>query len=218
LKLEREQRLKCLDRCVEELPAERHCAPRRLWQQFTTALRDLEKWFERAKVPHTLIGGIAVSLIAQPRATRDIDVCISVEQKRWPSLIDSGKEYGFVTRIDDAVAFAARSRVFLLVHEPTGIKVDISISGLPFEKEMLSRAVTIAVGDFEVKVPSPEDLVISKAVAHRARDLVDIESIIESHPQLDLGRVRRLVKEFAAVLEMPELFDDLEKILSSHQR
>jgi len=26
-----------------------------VWQQFTAALRDLEKWFERANVPHTLL-------------------------------------------------------------------------------------------------------------------------------------------------------------------
>ena len=189
-----------------------------VWQQFIAALRDLEKWLEREKVPHTLLGGIAVSLIAQPRATRDIDACVWVEQRLWPSLIDSGKDYGFAARIDDAVAFAARSRVFLLVHEPTGIKVDFAMAGLPFEKDMISRASTIAVADFQVKVPSPEDLVISKAVAHRARDLVDIESIIESHPQLDLDRIRSLIQEFATVLEMPEIVTDLEKILKSHQR
>src|SRR5262249_40949394 len=121
-------------------------------------------------------------------------------------------------RVDDAVAFAERSRVFLLVHEPTGIKVDLSIAGLPFERDMLSRASTVAVGDFEVKVPSPEDLIVTKAVAHRPRDLVDIASIVEIHQQLDVGRIRNLVKEFAEVLEMPEIAEDLDKILKSHHR
>jgi ribosomal 50S subunit-associated protein YjgA (DUF615 family) len=83
---------------------------------------------------------------------------------------------------------------------------------------MLARAVKIVVGDFQVRVPTPEDLIISKAVAHRARDLVDVESILESHPQLDFNRIRTLVREFAAVLEMPEIFDDLEQVLKSHQR
>jgi hypothetical protein len=74
------------------------------------------------------------------------------------------------------------------------------------------------VGDFEVRVPSPEDLIVTKAVAHRPRDLVDIASIIEIHPQLDFGRIRKLVNEFAAVLEMPEIADDLDSILKSHGR
>ena len=186
-----------------------------LSQEFIDALRDLEKWLDETRAPHTLLGGIAVSLIAQPRSTRDIDACISVEPHLWKSLIDYGKSHGFAPRVDDAVAFAERSRVFLLVHEPTGIKIDLSVAGLPFEQEMLSRASSVTVGDFEVKVPSPEDLIITKAVAHRHRDLVDIASIIEIHPRLDRGRIRRLVKEFASVLEMPEIADDLEKILKS---
>jgi hypothetical protein len=141
-----------------------------------------------------------------------------VEQPLWPSLIESGKPHGFAPRVDDAVAFAQRSRVFLLVHEPSGIKIDLSVAGLPFEQEMLSRASTVKVGDFEVNVPSPEDLIIMKAVAHRPRDLIDIASIVEIHPQLDLGRIRKLVKEFASVLEMPEIADDLEKVLKSYPR
>jgi hypothetical protein len=189
-----------------------------VWGQFTAALRDLENWLESSKVPHALLGGVAVSLISQPRATRDIDACILADQDLWPSLIDSGKRYGFVPRIDDALAFAERSRVFLLAHQPSGIKVDISVAALPFEQEMLSRAATIAVGDFNVKVPTPEDLVISKAVAHRPRDLVDIGSILVSHPDIDLSRVRRFVSQFSIVLEMPEILDDLEQVLTSRQR
>jgi hypothetical protein len=188
---------------------------RPLATEFIDALRDLEEWLDQARAPHALLGGIAVSLIAQPRSTRDIDACISAEPPQWKPLIDSGKSHGFVPRVDDALAFAERSRVFLLVHEPTGIKIDLSVAGLPFEQEMLSRASTVKVGDFEVRVPSPEDLIITKAVAHRHRDLADIASIIEIHPRLDRGRIRRLVKEFASVLEMPEIADDLEKILKS---
>jgi hypothetical protein len=187
-----------------------------LSKQFIAALRDLEKWLDEARAPHALLGGIAVSLIAQPRTTRDIDACIWVEHKLWASLIDSGSYHGFAPRVDDALAFAERSRVFLLVHEPTGTKVDVSVAGLPFEKEMLSHASTVTVGDFEVRVPSPEDLIVTKAIAHRPRDLIDIASIIEIHPQLDFGRIRKLVKEFAAVLEMPEIADDLDTILKSH--
>ena len=189
-----------------------------LSKEFIVALRDLEKWLDEAGAPHALLGGIAVSLIAEPRVTRDIDACIWAEQTSWPSLIDSGKPHGFAPRVDDAVAFAERSRVFLLVHEPTGIKIDLSVAGLPFEQEMLSRASTVKVGDFEVRVPSPEDLVITKAVAHRPRDLVDIASIVEIRPQLDLGRIRKVVKEFADALEMPQITEDLEKILFISQR
>jgi hypothetical protein len=52
-----------------------------------------------------------------------------------------------------------------------------------------------------------------KAIAHRARDLGDIEGIVAMHPRLDTVRIRRLVREFAAVLEAPEILADLERVL-----
>ena len=56
---------------------------------------------------------------------------------------------------------------------------------------------------------SSEDLIIFKAVAHRPKDLMDIQALIESHLDLDRERVRRWVREFAQALEMPELWDDI---------
>ena len=36
----------------------------------------------------------------------------------------------------------------------------------------------------------PEDLIIMKAIAHRPKDMLDIESIITSHPKLDRKRIQ----------------------------
>jgi hypothetical protein len=59
-----------------------------------------------------------------------------------------------------------------------------------------------------------------KAVAHRQKDLLDIESIVDIHPKLNLKRIRKWVNGFSEVLEMPEISDDLEKILvkKKHKR
>jgi hypothetical protein len=62
-------------------------------------------------------------------------------------------------------------------------------------------------------VTTPEDLIVFKAVAHRSKDLLDIEGIIRSHPNLDRERVERWVREFAAALEMPELWEDIAPML-----
>jgi hypothetical protein len=42
---------------------------------------------------------------------------------------------------------------------------------------------------------------------------MDIENIIQANPNLDVDRIRRCVREFSAVLEMPEIHDALEKLL-----
>lgn len=170
-------------------------------------------WLDAAQVPHTTIGGIAVALIAQPRVTQDVDAVVWLGQEQWGDLLKTGEHYGFAPRLSDALEFAITSRVLLMSHQSSGINFDISLGALPFELEMIERAAVIKVGEFEIKVPTPEDLIITKAVAHRPKDTSDIEAILSAHPQLDLQRVRFWVREFAVALERPELLEDLEILL-----
>ena len=67
-------------------------------------------------------------------------------------------------------------------------------------------------------LPTPEDLIILKAVAHRLKDLLDIETVIATQPQLDKKRIEFWVKQFAELLEMPELWADLEKLFQKRRR
>ena len=165
-----------------------------------------------------VIGGIAASLIGRPRATRDIDVVVWIDSGEWDSFLKSGENHGFYPRLKNALDFAKENRVLLLCHRPSGIDVDISFGALPFEKEAIRRSVKKRIKGFDLALPTPEDLVIMKAVAHRQKDLVDIDSILDVNSNLDRSRVRRWVKEFAKALEMPELVEDLEKIIRAHKK
>ncbi len=53
---------------------------------FVSALQSLTRWLEVEEIPYSTIGGVAVSLIAQPRATQDIDAVIWLEEKRCGSI------------------------------------------------------------------------------------------------------------------------------------
>ena len=46
-------------------------------------------------------------------------------------------------------------------------------------------------GDLQLPLPSVEDLIILKAVAHRAVDLQDIMALAQAHPRLDRRRIER---------------------------
>jgi hypothetical protein len=122
-------------------------------------------------------------------------------------------EEGLVPRIADAEAFARRHRVLLLRHDASGISVDISLGMLPFEVEAVERSIIHEVGSVTIRLPTPEDLIIFKAVAHRPKDLLDIQAIIESHPDLDRERIKYWVREFGQALGMPELWDDIATLL-----
>jgi hypothetical protein len=181
-------------------------------------LRDLVTWWQAAHIPGMVIGGVAAAVLGRPRATRDVDGVVLVPEDKWNEFLASGAPFGFVPRLSNPVEFARESRVLLIHHQPGGIDLDISFGALPFEEEAVKRAVPTDIGGQVVPLPTPEDLIIMKAVAHRPRDLADIEGILAAQPKLDWERIRRWVGDFAAVLEMPEIFDDLENLLAQRPK
>jgi hypothetical protein len=160
-----------------------------------------------------IIGGVAASLLGKPRLTADVDVVMILSIEDLPLLMAAAAEEGLIPRIADAEAFASHHRVLLLRHEASGINVDISLGVLPFEVEAVERSTIHKVESVAVRLPTPEDLIVFKAVAHRPKDLLDIQAILESHPDLDRERVRYWVGEFAQALEMPEIWDDIAALL-----
>jgi hypothetical protein len=166
------------------------------------------------RVRGIVIGGVAASLLGRPRTTRDVDALVWIEDPRhWAAFLSSARSMGLVPRIKDPLAFAERSRVLLLRHMPSGIDVDVALAALPFEEEAIGRAVPLKLGRLRVPLPTPEDLIIMKAVAHRPRDTADIEGILDAQPNVDVTRVRRWVEQFATALEAPELVANLEMLL-----
>ena len=184
-------------------------------QSLLRVLASLTEWFNDQHVSYAIIGGAAIGFLAQPRATQDIDAVTWLDLSEIPGFVESGARFGFLPRISDPIEFARKSRVLLLQHYETKIDVDISLGALPFEQEMIERAIEFTTPELTVQVATPEDLIISKAVAHRKRDLMDIDNLVSVHPNLDLARIRYWVGQFAAVLESPELVSDLEDLLGN---
>ncbi len=160
-----------------------------------------------------IIGGVAASMLGKPRLTADVDALILLSIEDLPDLIEVATQQGLVPRLPEAETFARRHRVLLLRHQESSINVDISLGILPFEVEAVERSTLHHVGGVTIRLPTPEDLIIFKAVAHRPKDLLDIQAVIESQPNLDKERIRYWVGEFAQALEMPELWDDIATLL-----
>jgi hypothetical protein len=127
--------------------------------------------------------------------------------------LNSPSKKGCCLGISDAEAFARRSRVLLLRHAESGIDVDISLGLLPFEIEAVERSQEYTAGALRVRLPTPEDLIILKAVAHRPKDMLDIAAVVATQPQLDTERILFWVHQFAEFLEMNELVTEIEEIL-----
>ena len=101
---------------------------------------------------------------------------------------------GFEGRIPDVLKFAQPNRIVLLLHGETGTNIDISMGLLPFEDEMVFRAQQFQIGELILNLPTPKDLIILKAVAHRPKDLLDIKGIIDNHTVMDRERIENRIK------------------------
>ena len=102
-------------------------------------------------------------------------------------------------------------------HAPTETEIDISLGIMPFEDEMVARATVKSFADLSARLPTPEDLIIMKAIAHRPKDLEDIRMIFAKYPDLDQDRIEHWVRDFAELMETPELWGQIEKILKGQE-
>ena len=174
------------------------------------ALQNLLVEFDNQGV---IIGGIAVSLLGTPRFTADIDAVFILKTDDLPRLLQAAAKQGIEPRIADPIPFAHKNRVLLLRHLASGTDIDLALGILPFEIEMVERSNVFEFGSIQLRLPTPEDLIILKAVAHRPKDMGDIQAIAENYTELDRNRIKFWVEQFGNALELPELWDMISQLL-----
>jgi hypothetical protein len=180
----------------------------------TETLRHVAQALEEIPAPSMIIGGVAVIAAGVPRETIDVDAAIAGRQSDIESVVEAFARHAIVPRISDAVAFARERQVLLLQDTNSGVTIEVSFAWLPFEEEALARARRIDLGGVTVAVAIPEDLVIYKAAAWRDRDRSDIERLLVLHgSEMDIARVRDLVRQIATALEDPARIAAFDAIL-----
>jgi hypothetical protein len=148
---------------------------------------------------YMLIGGLAVGVWSEPRATKDCDLSVRVLASPGEldaALSQAGLEVsrGVLARAQaygEAVRLRRRGRG----DEP--IVVDLLFATTPFEIEALGRRQPLQVLGVEVPVVAPEDLFVFKLIAGRPQDLADAHRLFALHgATFDLPRVRRWCRDF----------------------
>ena len=181
-------------------------------EPFRATIEAIQRLLAKFDDRGVIIGGIAVGFLGRPRLTEDVDAMFLLSTNDIPQFLEAAKIENIQPRIPNAEEFAKKSRVLLLQHSPTEINIDISLGILPFEEEMVERGIVQSTSTLSIRLPTPEDLIIMKAIAHRPKDLEDIRTIVDKNPKLDVARIKQWVKEFAEVLEMPDLWDDIAEM------
>lgn len=144
-----------------------------------------ERWY--------LFGAQAVQVWGLPRLTADVDITARLKRAK-SDFVASMRGAGFDLRVRDVADFVKKTRVFPFVHRASGIPVDVVLAGPGLEDEFLERARPVDVGGVLVPVISPEDLIVTKVLAGRPKDIEDIRGILrERLRELSLPRIRRVL-------------------------
>lgn len=182
-------------------------------EPFRAAIESLQRLLHKSHDRGVIIGGIAVGFLGKPRFTADVDAVFLLSTKDISPFIELAQMENLSPRIPDAEDFARKNRVLLLRHTLTEIEVDISFGILPFEEEMVERGSTKSFAGLSIRLPTPEDLIIMKAIAHRPKDLEDIRTIADKYPNLDRNRIEEWLRSFGDALELPDLWDQIKLLL-----
>jgi predicted nucleotidyltransferase len=182
-------------------------------EPFHATLESLQRLLHEFDDRGVIIGGVAVGFLGKPRFTADVDAVFLLSIQDIPKFVELAGKENIIPRRKDAEEFARKSHVLLLKHAPTETDIDISLGILPFEEEMVERSDIKSFANLSVRLPTPEDLIIMKAIAHRPKDLEDIRTIADKYPNLDVKRIEKWVKGFGEVLETPDLWDLIQSLL-----
>lgn len=153
------------------------------------ALASLVRVLNEQETDYALIGGLGVSVRGPVRATRDIDMLISIPQVQLPGLLESVTDNGF--QVDVFSAIRTWNEDHLLGFAYGSVQVDWIKAVLPVFSRVLGRAQWEEVVDTKIRVADAEGLILLKLISFRPRDQEDIRGILAANPGLlDLDWVR----------------------------
>ncbi len=177
------------------------------------AARDLVEVLENMGLTPTIIGGVAISLLTRSRHTDDVDVVIDFDIENASILIENLAKNGFKPRFSGMEDLARQARMITLLHEATGTVIDIALGCMPFETEVQDRAQLHKAGGVELRLPTPEDMVILKALASRPKDLEDIRNLGLTYPNMDRARIEYWLISYGELMETPDLWEATRSLL-----
>ncbi len=141
-------------------------------KQLPDDFREFIQCLNKNKVRYLLVGGWAVGIYGNPRATKDIDFLIAIDDENIRHLLAALYEFGAPTV--ESKVFQELGNVYRIGSSPIQIDIINNASGIDFE-DCYSRRQILTSDEVEISVISRADLVRNKKASGRHRDLADVE-------------------------------------------
>lgn len=161
-----------------------------------------------------VFGAQAVVAYGRPRMTADVDVTVDLGETSSRELIDLLQQHGFDARFDLSDDFLATAHLLPLAHKATRMPVDLVIAQPGLQSEFLGRCRRVDVGGYVVPLISVEDLIATKVLAARRKDLEDVRGVLcEQWDSIDFGRIDLVLSELELALDDHGLKRRLDRIV-----
>lgn len=162
------------------------------------------------RIPHAVVGGIAVAIYGRPRATEDVDLLIEMDEAQLESFHAYLTEHDVRLDLDAGRTALREGRPFPAYDTWSIHWIDLRPAARPIDRISLERAVEVELAEEPVPVATPEDVILGKLHSQRNQDLLDARSIVlRKSGKLDLdyllNRSRELGLEEAWDRVRPEL-------------
>jgi hypothetical protein len=140
--------------------------------------RDILLALNHANAKYLVVGGYAVSIHAQPRATKDLDLWIETTAENSVAVFRALAAYGAPLGGLTAEDFHRLAKTgFQIGVAPYRIDILHEIDGLTFAEAWESRVETVMDDDIPVHLIGREELVRNKMISGRPQDLADVAAI-----------------------------------------
>jgi predicted nucleotidyltransferase len=144
------------------------------------SLKELCLFFDNVGIEYMLVGGMAIGIWSEPRATVDIDFLVSTRLKDFSALKQKLSESAsFIFIHDKPMIFGKISFLRATLKSNSDISVDFLFADEGFKNEALKRKERVQLSDFSVNIVTPEDLILLKLLSGRKQDRLDAEKILE---------------------------------------
>lgn len=178
-------------------------------------LRDLRAAMSALGLRWYMIGAQAAIIHGSARLSADVDVTVMMEPSDLDAVVHRLASHGIVPRSGDFREIAVTHRVLLLWHEQTGMPIDLVLGGPGIEEEFCTRARTHDLGGTAIPVIAAEDLIASKILAGRAKDMEDVRfMVIAGRNALDIAAVKNVLRQLEQALDRSDLLPVLESLIS----
>lgn len=167
--------------------------------ELEAALVSIQSDLDQIGVGWALVGGFAVSLLANPRQTRDIDVAVAVRSDtEAQGVIRKLRERGYRERTDDPLVMQTDvdriATVRLESPAPGHVVVDLLFASSGIEGEIVADSAQLSIApNTTVPVVRIGHLIAVKILAGRPIDDADARALLREAHDAELAQARAAI-------------------------